>query len=78
MQCVIWGAKAVVVEEMEAMEMGHLCCKARDKGCRDGVFKAKGEERGVVSDGIFAWSDPASCVLEFPATCSLIGLKSAF
>lgn len=43
MQWVIWGAKAVVVEE--AMEMGHLCCKVRGKGCRDGVLKARGEER---------------------------------
>lgn len=25
--------------------MGHLCCKVRDKGCRDGVLKARGEER---------------------------------
>lgn len=42
LQWVIWGAKAAVVEE--EMEMGHLCCKAKDKRCREGVLKAKGEE----------------------------------
>lgn len=51
--------------------------KARDKGCRGGIIKAKGEATEV-SDEIFAWPDPAPSVLEFPATCSLIGLKSAF
>lgn len=29
----------------EVVEMGWMCCKGRDKGCRDGVLKAKDEER---------------------------------